>query len=139
MTPEEKKEKMMQNPRVRKFVESGDEERASILISMAYILMSVANAYTEEANELMDKHGLILYNVKHTANKLAKSFDTYHNILKTMLPGRDEKDAFVEDFSILQEITDFMLEHNITVKRGDYYGATIFMPRKDNQPNVDEL
>ena len=130
MTAEERKAQQMQNPRIRRFVESGDEERAGVLISMAYILMSIANAYTEEANELLDKHNLILYNVKHTANKFTKAFDSYHTILKSMIPSMEEQKDFTEDFTILQEITDFLLKHDVTVKRGDYFNATLFLPKK---------
>ena len=122
---------LQNNPKVKRFIESGDEERAARAVSMAYLLLSLGNAYQEEANDLLAKHGLMLHNVKMMANRLMKSFDQYHSVLKTMVPGIDEQKELNEDYQLLQEIAEAFMHQNVDVKRGDYYGATLFLPKKD--------
>lgn len=121
----------MNNPRVQKLIECGDAEKAAKLYSMAYLLQSVGNAYREEADEILRKHGMMMFNIKRTANMLTKAFDQYNHVLNSMIPGADERKDLVEDYEIMEEFTRILMKQNVDVKRGDYYGATLFLPKKD--------
>lgn len=124
-------DKLMQNPRVRRFVESGDKERAERLTSMSYMLISVGNEYQEEVNDLLHKYGLVLTDVKYFTNRLTAAFDQYNTVVKSMIPDMEAKQELIKEYGILSEFAELVIKGNVTVKRGDYFGATLYLPKKD--------
>lgn len=124
-------DKLMQNPRVRRFVESGDKERAERLTSMSYMLISVGNEYQEEVNDLLYKYGLMITDLKYFTNRLTAAFDQYNTVVKSMIPDMEAKKALIKEYGILSEFAEMVIKGNVTVKRGDYFGATLYLPKKD--------
>lgn len=124
-------DKLMQNPRVRRFVESGDKERAERLTSMSYMLISVGNEYQEEVNDLLHKYGLMITDVKYFTNRLIAAFDQYNTVVKSMIPDMEAKQELIKEYGILSEFAELVIKGNVTVKRGDYFGATLYLPKKD--------
>lgn len=72
--------------KIEQFVESGDCERATRLETLAYLLHSVAQQATEEADELLHKHMLRYGEVKYRSGILTKAFNMYHLEVKQLLP-----------------------------------------------------
>ena len=103
-TKEERDAQVQNNPRLRHFVESGDADTASRLISMAYLLFSIAEQYTEEANELIRKHGLYHFNLKYLGNNLIRSFDMYDRQLRTMIVDEEAKTQPCKDYDIFEQV-----------------------------------
>lgn len=104
MTKDEKERLVATNKRIRKFVESGDDERAARLTSMAYLLFSIAQNYSEEAMNIIEKHGLYHHNLKYLGNNLCKAFDRYNTQLCSMIVDDDAKKQFVDDFDIFEAV-----------------------------------
>lgn len=104
MTQEEKEKLIATNPRIRRFVESGDSEKASRLISMSYLLFSIAQNYTEEAMDIIEKHHLYHFNLKHLGNSLIRSFDRYNTQLKSMIVDDGAKEQFMTDYDTFEAV-----------------------------------
>lgn len=134
MTPQEQ-EKLMQNPRVKRLCQNGDKDSVEKMVSLAYLCFSLGNAFTERANEVLDKYGLVLHNVKYFSGRLEKAFDQYHAILRTMLPTIDNKKEFIREYSVFSELLDAMLADKINVRRGDYFAPTVYLPNRKEQPS----
>lgn len=66
----------MKNPNT--FSGSDDEKRASALVTMAYITFSIANAYQEEASDILKEYGRYTFDTKREGENVVKAFDRYH-------------------------------------------------------------
>ena len=128
---DKQREQMMQHPRVRRLIESGDADEAAKLMSMAYLLMSVAKAYQDDADDILKKHGMIMYNAKRTMNTLEATFRNYNTVLKSMVPDMEARMQLCGDFDITRDLLDAFLMRNVEVKRGPYYKATLYLPEKN--------
>ena len=87
----------------QEFIDSGDAEKSAQAASVAYILYSVAQAYQEESDGYLKKHGLMRGDVKERAEWLNLSFDRYHNCIKPLIKP-DGNDAVCADFDELTEL-----------------------------------
>lgn len=106
MTQEEINRRINSNPKIKKFYESKDNDKASRLISMAYLLQSIANEMTEEANALIEKYGLFHFNIKLHANRLEKAFDMYHRQISSMIRDEEVKRIFCDDYEEFRKLCD---------------------------------
>lgn len=106
MTKEEIDRKINSNPKIKKFYESKDNDKASRLISMAYLLQSIANEMTEEANSIIAKYGLFHFNIKLHANRLEKAFDLYNRQISSMIVSEDVKRMFCDDYEEFRKICE---------------------------------
>ena len=129
MTDKER-ERMMQHPRVRRLIESGDADEAAKLMSMAYLVMSVAKAYQDDADDILKGHGMIMYNAKRTMNTLEAAFRNYNTVLKSMIPDLEARMQLCRDFDIVRDVLDAFMGNEIEVKRGKYYKASLYLPEK---------
>lgn len=68
------------------FNNSSDYHRARLLESLAYICFSVGNQAREEADELFNKHNLVVHDIKFFANNLTAAFNQYNTTLKVLYP-----------------------------------------------------
>ena len=98
----DKQLKTIKDKRLKQFVNSGDCDRATRLETLAYLLHSIAQQATEEAAELLLKHGLRNGEVKYRSSFLVKAFNQYHIEVKQMLP-RFGSTAFCEDYEQLRK------------------------------------
>ena len=68
----------------RNFYGSDDEKRLSALLTMEYIVLSVTNAYHEEAKDLMQQYAVYDFETKKESEAAIKRFDDYHNYMMQM-------------------------------------------------------
>lgn len=109
MSSEAREVAMARSPRIKRFVECGDADKASRFISMAYLLQSIATAYTEEANAIISSHGLLHFNVKLYSQRLEKAFDMYYRQIASMITTEEVRQAFIADYEKFEKIcSDFM-------------------------------
>ena len=92
------------DPRVRRFTESGDFDRANLLEGTAYHLFSVANSMHEEAIELMSKHGFVNQGLKHATNRLTQAFDMYNTHLNAMFPATADRGKFCKTYEAIDQL-----------------------------------
>lgn len=97
--------KLANSPSLRKFVESTDNDTVSRHISMAYLLHSIANELTEEANEVLHKYGLVHFSIKYHSNRLQKAFDLYHRQIYNLIDS-EGCEAFIKDYEYVREIVE---------------------------------
>lgn len=110
--------------------ECGDLNRVSRLLAMAYETFSIANSYAEEANTILERHGMMYKKVKTKSNNLMQSFDAYNSVMDSMLGTKESKYQLCNDFDLLQELLDEFMNHDIVIKRGPYTSATLFIHEK---------
>ena len=103
MTEEEIQRKLDRNPTLKRFAESKDNEKCSRLLLMAYLMFSIANEYTEEANDVLRRHNLLHFNIKLWSNRLSQTFDKYHNQMKSMMRG-EAKELFCKDYEEFEQM-----------------------------------
>lgn len=96
----------MNDPRMIQYRECGDDVRVNKLISMAYLTNSIANAYNEEAIEILEKYTLVQKRFKTKVFNLKAAFDAYDKELFSMVSGEAEQRTFCLDYDILKEILD---------------------------------
>lgn len=75
-------------------------DKAALMISLAYVTMSVANNYMDEANDYLKPYGINIGELKLAHNRLMKSTDSYF---------RTCVDMFGKEFSVLDYFDD--VEH----------------------------
>lgn len=119
---------------VRRLKESGDLDRVSHLLSMAYLVFTTANGYAEQAYQIAEKYGLGVKRMKVRSNNLMQSFDAYNNeMVRIVGDGPEAKEAMKElcvDSEVFDELLDAFFSRNLTIKRGTYFGATLYLPQK---------
>lgn len=97
---------MEQNPNLRNFIESGESKRVSVLLSMGYLVHSVANAYNEEAIEIMEKNNLVHKKIKTKINNLTQSFDAYDKVLFSLIDSKETRAHLMEDYDTFRGLCD---------------------------------
>lgn len=108
---------MEQDPDFRNFIESGDSRRVSILLSMGFLVQSVANEYNEEAIKIMENHNLVHKKIKTKINNLTQSFDAYDKALFSLVNTQEARQNLVDDYGSFKKICDtFMLKDNQTTE-----------------------
>ena len=120
------------------FRESGDLDRASKHLCIAYQLFTLANEHAESAYDIAARHGLGIKKIKTTANNLMQSFDAYEKVMNDIVHNGDNPenayDGFAFDNQILTEVIDAYLSNKeIVIKRGPYLAPTLFLPSKQQQ------
>ncbi len=105
MTPKQI-QAMNASPDYRSFVDSGDSQKCARLISMAYLLHSIANCYHEEANDIMQKHGLVHKKIKTRATNLMTSFDLYDKEVFQLLDKKEAQSHFCDDYDYFKSVCD---------------------------------
>ena len=90
--------------RMKKFVESGDLDKANTLEGVAYHLFSIANAMHEEAVETMQKHGFVNHELKQATNRLMQAFDWYNINLNRKFPETADRSKFCKTYETLDQL-----------------------------------
>lgn len=122
---------MEQDPDFRNFIESGDSRRVSILISMGYLVQSVANEYNEEAIKIMENHNLVHKKIKTTSNNLTQSFDSFDKAISQLINTQDAKLQLCSDYGIFKAVCDRYM--NADERIGD---AGIARKKEELQPEA---
>lgn len=122
--------------RLKAMQESGDLDRLAKLLSITYLMYTKTNEYAEEAVEIMECYDIVHKKVKVTVNNLAQSFNAFDKVMSDILKKGGSGDAYKAflqlnfDNEMLGELLEAYMYNKITVKRGQYIGATLFLPEK---------
>lgn len=117
--------------RLKEAQDSGDLDRAARLLSMAYLTFTEANCYVERANSLLEKHDMVHKKVKTTVNNLAQSFDSYNNVMRSLIgENKDKQNQLCDDSDAFHDVLDAFMTRTLTIHRAKYYEPTIFLPTK---------
>lgn len=92
------------NPKLKKFIESGDLDKANTLEGTAFHLFSIANAMHEEAVETMRKHGFVNHELKQATNRLMQAFDWYNTSLNRKFPETADRNKFCKTYETLDQL-----------------------------------
>lgn len=125
------KKRLEQLDKVDAITKSGDLDLAARLLSAAYVISGVANGYAEDAVEIVERYGLKVGKIKTKANNLQQSFDTYDKEMWAMIHDHDAGLQLCEDTDVLRTLIDAFVRRDITIKRGPYMAATLFLPNEN--------
>lgn len=120
--------------KIREFTERGTEARMSCMMDMAYETFTIGNAYIEEVVETMRQYGFTDSKMRTLANNLMQSFDALDKYM-IALHEADTRNQLCNNIDVLREVIDALCENKVTVERGQYYEAKLFLPEKNNTPN----
>lgn len=131
LTPKDKKNAQAAEckSRLDKMIDSGDLNRMARLLTVAYETYSVADTYCQEAVDIMEKYNFVHKKIKTATNNLSQSFDVFDRVMQSFLDENADI-QFCRSYETTKEILDACMENTITVKRGPYLGATLFLPTK---------
>ena len=87
----------------RNFYGSDDEKRLSALLTMEYVVLSVANAYHEEAKDLMQQYAVYDFETKKESEAAIKRFDDYHTYMMQMF-FHGQREANCQISTIYEEL-----------------------------------
>lgn len=76
----------------------GTFDRINQLLSLAYLIRNKAYALTEEADDLLRSHGLLIGRTKQLSSRLEKAFDEYVNDFKDLIRSSNSKEEFFGDY-----------------------------------------
>ena len=106
---------------------SDDEKRLAALLTMEYIVLSVANAYHEEAKELMEQYAVYDFETKRESEAAIKRFDDYHQyMMQQFFHGQREANnqmtAIYEELKKTcdEQILDSIILYKEKVEEGVY-------------------
>lgn len=116
--------------KIREFTESGTEARLSCMMDMAYEVFTIGNAYIEEVVETMRQYGFTDSKMKTLTNNLMQSFDAFDKCMIALFEGEKNCEQLCQNVDVLREVIDALCEHKVTVERGQYYQAKLFLPEK---------
>lgn len=124
---------METDPLFREFIESGSEKRVARLVSMAYLIDSIGNSYTEEAVSLMEKYDLVHKKIKTTSNNLTQSFDSFDKAISALIDTRDAKLQLCSDYEIFQAVCDKYMNADTRVDDAGIVQKT------EQKPNIETM
>lgn len=108
---------MQADPNYRNFVLSGDSTRVSVLVSMIFLMQSVANGYAEQAVSLMRKHKMVYSKVKTTTNNLSQSFDSFDKCIFALIKTQESQNILCHDYDNFQAICDHFMNIDKAMER----------------------
>lgn len=117
--PQKIRQAMLNDANYKKFIESGDSDKVARYLSMGYLVQSVANAYNEDAIDLMEKYDLVHKKIKTTANNLMQSFDVYDKTISSLIDNKEARLQLLCDYDILRETCDKFMNADIRTSAHD--------------------
>lgn len=109
--PEQKPRKIYtpvskKDPKIQEYINSDDSAKVNKLISMAYLVSTIANAYAEEAVEILEKYALVQKKFKTKVYNLHAAFDAFDKEMFKMINCEEGKKAFCLDYDIVRKLLD---------------------------------
>ena len=108
------------------FPGSDDEKRCSALVTMMYLTMSIANAYLEEAKDILQQYAVYEFDTKGECEAAIKRFDAYHDRMMIYFKGEPlAQKQLCEVYEILkaacdEQILESIAQYNRKVEQGEY-------------------
>lgn len=97
-------QKLREEPHVKAFLESEDCQKTVRLISMAYLVHSVANSLVEDAFDILAKYDSVRGKIKTTSNNVVQSFDTFDKVMRSLIGDQEAKWQFCDDFDEFEAV-----------------------------------
>ena len=85
---------------------SGKEDTIARLLSMTYLMFTIANSYAEEAIDEAEKIGIMRKKLKTRMVNLRVAFDLFDEVFFAMVGREDMKKAFCEDYDMIKKKLD---------------------------------
>lgn len=85
------------NPVFKRFMDDKALDRINDLASAAHLLIQVAMTFEAETENILQKYGLFVHDIKNRAGFLEKAYDQYQNAMRQYYTDKMEKN-FVADF-----------------------------------------
>ena len=90
------------------------EQRAAALVTMMYVTYSIANAYKEEADEILADYNLYTFDTKAEGERLKKRFDEYHNCVRKYYQGEPmAQSQVIAMYELIKGAIDEQVEESI--------------------------
>ena len=108
------------------FPGSDDEKRCSALVTMMYLTMSIANAYLEEAKDILQQYAVYEFDTKGECEAAIKRFDAYHERMMQYFHGEPmAQQQFIDIYETLkaacdEQILESIAQYNRKVEQGEY-------------------
>jgi hypothetical protein len=108
------------------FPGSDDEKRCSALVTMMYLTMSIANAYLEEAKDILQQYAVYEFDTKAECEAAIQRFDRYHDRMKRYFKGEPlAQGQLCEVYEMLkqacdEQILESIAQYNRKVEQGEY-------------------
>lgn len=93
-------------PDIEGYIASGENVRVARLISMGYLMYTIANAYNEEAFEILQKYGLMHKKVKTRCCNLAVAFDLFDKEIFSLIKEPDAQMRLCNDYDYFKSVCD---------------------------------
>ena len=98
-----------------KAVFANDEKAVSIVnnyLGAAYVLISIANNFVDEATEQLRKYSLEFRDIKLHHNRMEHDFNNLHLCYKTMIASKEDQLRFNDDVSDFEDKLKEMFKLN---------------------------
>ena len=96
---------------LQRCIDCGDFDKAARQLSASYLLMTIAMDYFDTGCDFLEKHGVIAQALKREKNAIAKRFNDFYRLFKSMIPI-DKQQDFNQDWSELSEIIEKFIFKN---------------------------
>lgn len=117
------KERMQYDPIFREYVESGDSLKAAKLSTMAYLAISVGNAYNEQAIDILQKYNFVQKKLKTRINNLSQSFDSYNLEVSPLVNGEEARKLLLEDYDAFSEMCELFMNASKRIRPKDEWAS----------------
>lgn len=94
---------------------ANDEKAVSIVnnyLGAAYVLISIANNFVDEATEQLRKYSLEFRDIKLHHNRMEHDFNNLHLCYKTMIASKEDQLRFNDDVSDFEDKLKEMFKLN---------------------------
>lgn len=105
-----KKEKKQIPPQLQRAIADGTFDKISRDLSAAYLLMSIAVKYMDNATDALELYGLLTHTLKREFNATDFHFDRFHSAFFKMCETKEQQSAFIEDYDKLVKIIEQFIE-----------------------------
>lgn len=75
-------------------------------VSVAYLLVQMANDYIEDANDMLRAYGVNIHEIKQYFGIYRKAFNNYHKFMFAMIENEQGKRDLLRDFDGLRKMID---------------------------------
>lgn len=100
----------LQDEDIQRYINDGDSAKVNKLISMAYLMMTIANAYNEEAIEILEKYQLVKKKIKTRMVNLRTAFELYDKQMFELIHKEEGRRALCLDYDIFKKMCDDYME-----------------------------
>lgn len=84
------------NPAFRKFYDDKALDRVNTLSSAAHMLIQIAMTFEAETEDLLERYGLFIHDIKGRAKFLGKAYDQYQNAMSQFYSEKMKKDFMAQ-------------------------------------------